>query len=115
MQITNINLLSLPKRIWNDINLLTGSLSTQSIKYLKSGSNMLFSSSDIANCFAKHWSVPSEDYNFSPNFHKHKSNVCSLTYNPKSYTTNANEIELPINVIELEDGLKVMIEYHIQC
>ena len=48
---SNINPSSSPKRIWNDIKLLKGGLSTHSIKYLKSGSNILSSPADIANCF----------------------------------------------------------------
>ena len=54
---------------------------------------MLSSPVDINNCFAKHWSILSEDSNFSPNFRKQKSDVYSLTYNPKP-NTNEDALRL---------------------
>ena len=70
---------------------------------------MLSSAANIAICFAKLWSILSEDFNFTPNFHKQKLDVCSPTYNPKSSNTNANQIELHTNMLEIKYGSTICV------
>lgn len=76
---SNINPNSSPKKIWCDIKILSGAKNSNLINSIKSGANLVTDSTEIANCFASHWSSQSDDTNFPPTFREAKGESAYLT------------------------------------
>lgn len=102
---SNINPNSSSQRIWNDIKRITGSKNSNIINSIQSGPTTITDATDIANCFASHWSEQSEDNNFSQDFRVNKLHSTSHIYNPQNRNKYAKIIETPFNIMELEDAM----------